>query len=156
MPFSQGLLSLSALESLRDEARVINKQLAPLWRRRLNANRIWSLDFSFGHGMTMYDLAASGPDPYEVLTSTLPDDPRIAAVLAQLTPVERAVAMAWANTRITTWAEAAAMVIDLDAPVVTGFDPAALGARVRRKLQRLGTRYTERAAAASAWREKQA
>lgn len=154
--FSEGRLSPDALKSLRHEARTLNQQLTPLWRRKLNADRLWSLDFSFGDGMTTYDVVASGPDPFEVLTGTLPDEPRIAAVLAQLAPIERAVAMAWANTRTTTWTEAAAIVTELDTLLVIGLNPSTLGTRVRRKLQRLGIRYVERAAAAAAWRQEQA
>ncbi|MFE7927480.1 hypothetical protein ACFU6S_01870 [Streptomyces sp. NPDC057456] len=107
-------------------------------------------------GLTTYDLISGGPDPFEVLTSSLPDDPRVATVLAQLRPVEHAVARAWANTRVTSWAEAAADVIALDPAQFTGCDPRALGERVRAKLIRLGKRHTERAAAAAAWKGRPA
>ncbi|MDT9685047.1 hypothetical protein RND61_23735 [Streptomyces sp. TRM76323] len=153
---SGGSLAPSALEHLQAEAKEIHRQLTPIWQRKINRARLWSLDQIFGDGLTTYDVVASGPDPYELLTGTLSDEPRIAAVLAQLTPVERAVAMTWANTRAAIWAEAAAIVTELDTPLVAGLDPAALGTRVRRKLQRFGSRYAEHAAAAAARRQEQA
>lgn len=144
---SGGSLAPSALDYLRAEAKEIHRQLAPIWQHKINRARLWSLDHVFGDGLTTYDVVASGLDPYEVLTGPLPDNPRILAVLAQLTPVERAVAMAWANARVTNWTEAATIVADLDTPLVVGLDPAALGERVRRKLKRLGTLHTTRSAA---------
>ncbi|MFJ6943282.1 hypothetical protein ACISU4_01240 [Streptomyces wuyuanensis] len=110
--------------------------------------RLWSLDFALGDGMTTYDMVASGPDPYEVLAGALPTDRRIAAVLAELTPVERAVAMAWADPQVSSWTEAASIIVALEEPLIAGLEPVALGERVRRKLKRLGARQAERAAAA--------
>lgn len=144
---SGGSLSSSALEYLQAEAKEIHRQLAPIWQRKINRARLWSLDHVFGDGLTTYDVVAIGLDPYEVLTGSLPDNPRILAVLAQLTPVERAVAMAWANARVTNWTEAATIVADLDTPLVADHDPTALGERVRRKLKRLGALHATRSAA---------
>ncbi|WP_432159015.1 hypothetical protein [Streptomyces sp. bgisy153] len=67
-------------------------------------------------------------------------DPRIAPVLRGLQDAEAAVALDWAYTG-GSWAESAAAV---------GLAPA-VGERVRRKLKRLGTRYTERCSAARAF-----
>ncbi|MFB6508288.1 MULTISPECIES: hypothetical protein [unclassified Streptomyces] len=124
---SSGSLGPTALDCLRAEARIIHRQLTPVWRRRVAGERLWSLDFRFGDDLTTYDLISGGPAPYEVLAGTLPDDPRVATVLAQLRPIEHAVAMAWASTRVTSWAEAAADVIALDPAQFTGYDPRALG-----------------------------
>lgn len=142
-----GSLTPSALDHLRAEAKEIHRQLVPIWHHKINRARLWSLDHVFGDGLTTYDVAASGLDPYEVLTGALPDNPRILAVLAHLSPVERAVAMAWANTRVTSWTEAATIVADLDTPLVADLDPAGLGERVRRKLKRLGALHMARSAA---------
>ncbi|MEU1056848.1 hypothetical protein ABZ397_30390 [Streptomyces sp. NPDC005876] len=154
--FSSGSLAPMALDCLRTEARIIHRQLTPLSQRRVAGERLWSLDLRFGDDLTTYDLISGGPDPFEVLAGSLPDDPRVAAVLAQLRPIEHAVAMAWANTRVTTWAEAAADVIALDPAQFTGCNPRALGEQVRTKLIRLGKRHTERAAAAAAWKGRSA
>ncbi|MEW2312704.1 hypothetical protein AB0918_29365 [Streptomyces sp. NPDC006864] len=153
---SSGSLAPTALDYLRTEARTIHRQLTPLSQRRVAGERLWSLDFRFGDDLTTYDLISDGPDPFEVLTGSLPDDPRVASVVAQLRPLEHAVAMAWASTRVTSWAEAAADVIALDPAQFTGCDPRALGERVRTKLIRLGKRHTERAAAAAAWKGRPA
>ncbi|WP_069869075.1 hypothetical protein [Streptomyces malaysiensis] len=153
---SSGSLAPTALDCLRAEVRIIHRQMTPVSRRRVAGERLWSLDFRFGDDLTTYDLISGGPDPYEVLTGALPDDPRVATVLAQLRPIEHAVAMAWASTRVTSWAEAAADVIALDPAQFTGCDPRALGERVRTKLIRLGKRHTERAAAAAAWKGRPA
>lgn len=120
----------------------MHRQLAPLWERKVQGQRLRSLDFGLGSDWTLHDLVASGPDPYEALFGTLPDDPRLATVLARLTHAERAVALAWAHQSVTNWAQAAADAIAL-APdqfiQFAGLTPAALGKRVRRKLKRLGT-----------------
>ncbi|MDX2576689.1 hypothetical protein PV332_14545 [Streptomyces scabiei] len=67
-------------------------------------------------------------------------DPRIAPVLHGLQEAEAALALDWAYAG-GSWAESAAAV---------GLAPA-VGERVRRKLKRLGTRYTERCSAARAF-----
>jgi hypothetical protein len=140
--FSGGSLAPSALEQLRAEAKEIHRQLAPIWQHKINRARLWSLDHVFGDGLTTYDVVASGLDPYEVLTGSLPDNPRILAVLAQLTPVERAVATAWASARVTSWTEAATIVTELVTPSSADLDSPVLGERVRRKLKRLGALHT--------------
>ncbi|MFB6536557.1 hypothetical protein ACFCY8_28465 [Streptomyces noursei] len=146
-------LPLSAVDQLRAETRDIHRQLASMWRHRINGERLQSLDFAFGDGLTTYDVVANGPDPYEVLAGTLPTDPRVATVLASLTPTERAVAMAWADAQVTSWTEAAAIVLAAAPARLTRLAPAALGERVRRKLKRLGDRHTARAAAARRLKE---
>lgn len=148
--FTGGRLPLSAVDRLRVETRDIHRQLTSLWRHRINGERLLSLDFPFGDGLTTYDVIAHGPDPYEALAGVLPDDPRVAAVLAGLTQIERAVALAWADSKVSSWTEAASSVLALDPAGFAGIDPVALGARVRRKLKRLGNRYAARAAAAAA------
>lgn len=147
-----GSLTPAFLDALRTEVKVLHRALTPLWERRTSGHRLRSLDYSIGDdGMTVHDLVTGGPDSYEALTGVLPDAPRIAAVLAKLTPAERAVATAWANSR-TNWAEAAATVIALAPPQFAGRDAAAVGNGVRRKLKRLGTQHAERAAEAATWK----
>ena len=67
-------------------------------------------------------------------------DPRIAPVLRGLQESEAALALMWAYGK-GSWAESAA---------AAGLEPAA-GERVRRKLKRLGDRYTQRHSAARAF-----
>ncbi|NGN63159.1 hypothetical protein G5C51_04455 [Streptomyces sp. A7024] len=69
------------------------------------------------------------------------DDPRIAAVLRQLSLPEAHVAIEWARKGCSWWRAAANLGI---APAY-GYHE-----RVRRKLKRLGDRHTARAAAARA------
>ncbi|MEU3352310.1 hypothetical protein [Streptomyces sp. NPDC037389] len=141
---TDGRILPGALEQLEAEARLLHRQLTPLWERKCRGERLRSLDFALGDGLTIYDLVADGPDPYEVLFGALPEDARLVVVLAELTPTERAVAMAWANPQTTSWADAAAHVIELDPSGCAGHLPIALGERVRRKLKRLGERHTRR------------
>ncbi|MER7568343.1 hypothetical protein ABTZ93_36100 [Streptomyces sp. NPDC097941] len=133
-----GSMTPAFLDAFRTEVKALHRALTPLWERRTGGHRLRSLDYSIGDdGMTVHDLVTGGPDLCEALTGALPDDPRIAAVLAKLTPAERAVAMAWANRR-TDWAEAAATVIALAPPQFAGRDATVVGDGVRRKLKRLG------------------
>ncbi|MEU6215422.1 hypothetical protein ABZ891_36695 [Streptomyces sp. NPDC047023] len=144
---ADGRVGPDGLERLKAEARELHRHLSPLWQRKNNGNRLWSLDFDLGNGLTVYDLVAASPDPYESLAGALPDDPRMAAVLARLKPAERAVAMSLADSQTTSWTEAAAHVMALAG--LRGFSSEALGERVRTKLKRLGKQHTERAAAAA-------
>jgi hypothetical protein len=158
-PWSNALLSPdgvvpSDLDRLRADARMIHRQLSPLFHHKVAGERIWSLDFEFASGMTPYDVLTSGPDPYDVLHGYLPDDPRIASVLARLTPVERAVAVAYADPMMPTWTTAAAAAAEIVPGAFAGVDLAALGERVRRKLRRLGKQLTERGQAAAATCER--
>ncbi|MGQ4347486.1 hypothetical protein [Streptomyces sp. SAS_275] len=147
-------ISLSDVTKLREQARLTNLQLTPLWRRRSQLQRLHSLDFEFGDGMTAYDILSEGPDPFEVLYGALPDEPRINAVLQMLNPVERAVAFAYANPKtMPTWAEAASAVIAAHQALLRDQDPDSLGERVRRKLHRLGKRHTDRTRAAATSRQ---
>jgi hypothetical protein len=147
-----GSMTSAFLDPFRAEVKALHRALMPLWERSTGGHRLRSLDYSIGDdGMTVHDLISGGPDPCEALAGALPDDPRIAAVLAKLTPAERAVSMAWANRR-TDWAEAAATVIALAPHQFTGRDAAAVGNGVRRKLRRLGTQHAERAAETAAWK----
>jgi hypothetical protein len=114
----------------------------------VSGERLWSLDFSLRDDLTLYDLTEGAPDPYEALTGALPDNPRILAIFNDLTPLEQAVALEWANAQAGSWAGAAANVIMLDPTLPPAPDPVALGERVRRKLKRLGTQSAARAAAA--------
>lgn len=70
----------------------------------------------------------------------LPDDPRVLAVLEQMFPIERAVALAWSRSGTSSWTEAAAMVLALTSQEYVQGGAEALGERVRRKLKRLGRR----------------
>ncbi|MFE0179183.1 hypothetical protein ACFWZ2_43450 [Streptomyces sp. NPDC059002] len=151
-----GCLAPAFLGALKAEARTVHRQLTPIWRREREGHRLWSLDRIVGDGLglTTYDLVNGGPDPYEVLIGTLPDNPRIAAVLARLTPLQRAVTLARFHWNVTSWPEAAAEVIALAPHLSAGLSPEALGDSVRRKLHRLGEEHKQRADAAAETRER--
>ncbi|GLW73717.1 hypothetical protein Kpho02_60150 [Kitasatospora phosalacinea] len=145
-----GRIAPAFLSELMAEVKTLHRALTPLWRRRIGSHRLWSLDYAFGDGLTLHDLASSGPDPYDVLAGALPDDPRIVRVLDQLTPIERAITLAWANQDVTSWTKAAAEIIALAPDRFAGCCPKALGDSVRRRLKRIGQRHQVRAAEATA------
>jgi hypothetical protein len=147
-PLGDGGLTSAFLTSFKAEVKEVHRALTPLWRRKVSGERLWSLDFSLRDDLTLYDLTEGAPDPYEALTGALPDNPRILAIFNDLTPLEQAVALEWANAQAGSWAGAAANVIMLDPTLPPAPDPVALGERVRRKLKRLGTQSAARAAAA--------
>ncbi|MFC8389890.1 hypothetical protein [Streptomyces sp. NPDC057238] len=131
-----------ASDMLRADARVVHRQLTPIQRRKVSGQRLLSLDFALGDGLTVYDVLHCGPDPQEALCGILPDHPKINEVLSQLDALERAVAVAYANPRtMPTWTEAAAEAVAMAPAQFPGTDVTALGERVRRKLQRLGKRH---------------
>lgn len=131
-----------ALDMLRADARAIHRQLLPIQRRKVSGQRLLSLDFALGDGLIVYDVLHGGPDPQEALCGILPDHPKINEVLSQLDVLERAVAVAYANPKtMPTWTEAAAEAVAMTPVQSPGIDVAALGERVRRKLQRLGKRH---------------
>ncbi|MFF4222816.1 hypothetical protein ACFYZH_08095 [Streptomyces abikoensis] len=139
--YTHGTIRRGALSRLMREVREIHRQLTPLWRRRCAGERLLSLDVPIlENGLTLADLVAGGPDPADILTGMLPDDPRVLAVLEQMFPIERAVALTWSRSGTSSWTEAAATVLALASQVYVQGDAEALGERVRRKLKRLGRR----------------
>ncbi|MFF0385398.1 hypothetical protein [Streptomyces sp. NPDC004286] len=139
--YTHGTIRRGALSRLMREVREIHRQLTPLWRRRCAGERLLSLDVPvLENGLTLADLVAGGPDPADILTGMLPDDSRVLAVLEQMFPIERAVALAWSRSGTSSWTEAAAMVLALTSQAYVQGDAEALGERVRRKLKRLGRR----------------
>ncbi|WP_329533064.1 hypothetical protein OG568_24170 [Streptomyces sp. NBC_01450] len=139
--YTHGTIRRGALSRLMREVREIHRQLTPLWRRRCAGERLLSLDVPvLENGLTLADLVAGGPDPADILTGMLPDDPRVLAVLEQMFPIERAVALAWSRSGTSSWTEAAAMVLALTSQAYVQGGAEALGERVRRKLKRLGRR----------------
>ncbi|WP_431047093.1 hypothetical protein ACQUSR_33390 [Streptomyces sp. P1-3] len=141
---SQGRLGLDGITSLRREAEVLHRQLMPLWRRRTQGHRLLLLDTPLGDGLSLYDLVADRVHRQDDETGVGTDDARLAAVLRALHPEERAVALAWGQAGVATWAEAALCA--------GAGDPAVTGERVRRKLKRLAARHRERVVAAAATR----
>ncbi|GAA1921237.1 hypothetical protein GCM10009837_53150 [Streptomyces durmitorensis] len=139
--YTHGTIRRGALSRLMHEVREIHRQLTPLWRRRCAGERLLSLDVPvLENGLTLADLVAGGPDPADILTGVLPDDPRVLAVLEQMLPTERAVALAWSRSGTSSWTEAAVTVLALTSQAYAQGDAEALGERVRRKLKRLGRR----------------
>lgn len=124
-------------------------------KRQRRALRLIGTTQLFGRCVASLDEPAPRPEPglstlgdmrrcRRPRPDALPDldgefeDPRIGRVLAQLHPMERAVAIAYAYGGGITWAEAE----------VNAGAPAGYGERVRRKLLRLGAQQTARTAAA--------
>ncbi|EFL37186.1 predicted protein [Streptomyces viridochromogenes DSM 40736] len=139
---NNGRITLDAIQALRAEARTIHKQLVPLWQRgpRSSGSRMLLLDTPLGADLTLYDLVRGYPNVQDLALGACPDDPRIVRVLAQLRPEEKRVALMWAHSSVSSWAEAAFLA--------GASDPLAFGRHVYRKLKRLGARHTARAQAA--------
>ncbi|MET7575181.1 hypothetical protein ABZT04_43005 [Streptomyces sp. NPDC005492] len=134
---ADGFLPTTALGALRAEARVLHRQLVPLWRRGTRHGRLLSLDADLG-GMSLYDLVANDINLLAGISGGVFDDERLNSVLRALDPAERQVVLAYAEGEGTTWTEAAAAT---GAP-----DPEAFGERVRRKAQRLAAEQRRRSA----------
>ncbi|MER7733020.1 hypothetical protein ABTX80_19245 [Streptomyces erythrochromogenes] len=126
-----------------------HRDLQPLWDRKVRGARTILLGSPVGDGLVLGDLLVTSTTPEHVVLAEEFTDLRIPAVLRQLRPSERLVALHWARPGSTSWSEAAARVIALDADRLRGTAPFALGERVRRKLKRLGARHTERTSAGS-------
>ncbi len=130
--YNEGRLSPGALGLFLSEAKVINKQLKPIWDRKANRDYVRLLDTPLGHGMTLYDVLSGKPATN--LTFEGFEDSRLIAILEALSPEEMAVAT-WRSCRgITSWPEAA-MAAGLP-------EPKAVAERLRRKMKRLAAHTT--------------
>ncbi|MFJ4781255.1 hypothetical protein [Streptomyces sp. NPDC088762] len=138
------------VDRLRRDARTEHRHLQPLWERKAGGTRTVLLSTPVGDGLVVGDLLATSATPEDTVLSHEFTDLRIPAVLRRLRPPEERVALQWARPGTTSWAEAATRAIAHDAAKLTGFDPFALGERVRRKLRRLGDSHTARTTAAKA------
>lgn len=135
--YNQGHLTPEALSELKSEAKVINRQLTPVWHRKVNQSRLLLLDTPLGDGLTLYDMVA-GPAAHIGVEEGF-EDPRLVELLAALSPAERAVTLALADPGVVTWAEAAM--------AAGAAQPKYAGERVRRKVKRLAARSTGRSPA---------
>ncbi|MCF3132432.1 hypothetical protein [Streptomyces olivochromogenes] len=133
-----GRLPNSALDALKAEARMLHRQLVPLWKRGTRHGRVLSLDAALGDGLSLYDLVAADIDHLRHAADGVFTDERLKAVLRGLTPDERRVVVAYAAGEGTTWTEAAT--------VAGATAPEAFGERVRRKAKRLADEQRRRAA----------
>ncbi|MFD7533788.1 hypothetical protein ACFV8E_40330 [Streptomyces sp. NPDC059849] len=140
--WSEGFLPPAAAGALKAEARLLHRQLVPVWRRRTRHGRVLSLDAILGDGLALYDLVAADVDLLQRVGRGVFEDERLNAVMRGLAPAERQVVFAYAEGEGTTWAEAAAFT---DAT-----DPSAFGDRVRRKARRLAAEQRRRLAQRSA------
>ncbi|RPE26690.1 biotin-dependent enzyme [Streptomyces sp. Ag109_O5-1] len=128
------------VRSIKPDVQTIHRQLMPVWEHKVSRLRVLQLEAPLGgSGLTLLDVVAGELRMEDLVFETAFDDPRVDAVLRGLTEDERRVAMAWAHPYADTWTEAARLA--------GAADPEAFGERVRRKLKRLGDRYTQRAAA---------
>ncbi|MFD8609612.1 hypothetical protein [Streptomyces sp. NPDC059631] len=137
----QGRLTPDALSKLKSEARVIHRQLTPVWRRKVNQGRLLLLDTPLGDGLTLYDLVP-GQAAADTGIEAGFEDPRLTEILEALSPAERAVTLALADHGVATWAEAAM--------AAGAAEPEHRGNQVRRKVKGLAARITGRTAAAEA------
>ncbi|MFG2340196.1 hypothetical protein [Streptomyces yangpuensis] len=124
-----------------------HRYLQPLWDRKVRGARTILLGSPAGDDRVLGDLLVTSVTPESLVLAAEFTDPRISAVLRQLQPSERLVALQWARPGTTSWSEAAARVIAVEAARLEGIVPFALGERVRRKLKRLGDRHTARTSA---------
>ncbi|WP_405594069.1 hypothetical protein OG741_00925 [Streptomyces sp. NBC_01410] len=130
-------LPSTAVGTLKAEARLVHRQLVPVWRRRTRHGRVLSLDAALGNGLSLYDLVATDVDLLARTAGGVFEDERLNAVLRGLDPAERLVVFAYAEGEGSTWTEAAA---------ATGAtDPAAFGKRVLRKAKRQADEQCRRA-----------
>lgn len=106
--------------------------LQPLWERKTGGRTVRLLEDAVASGVSLRDVITDSRRPEDSLMREEMEDFRILAVLADLAPAERAVAMAYGTQRMT-WSQAAALG--------GAGDPDAFGNRVRRKLRRLGLRH---------------
>lgn len=136
--YDQGRLTLDALSRLKSEASVINRQLTPVWRRKVSQSRLLLLDTPLGDGLSLYDLVP-GQAAADLGVEAGFDDPRLAEIMQALSPAERAVTLALATGGVTTWAEAAM--------AAGATQPQYAGEQVRRKVKRLAARITGRSSA---------
>ncbi|MDX2407377.1 hypothetical protein NJO91_30165 [Streptomyces microflavus] len=131
--YDQGRLTPDALSRLKSEASVINKQLTPVWRRKVSQSRLLLLDTPLGDGLSLYDLVP-GQAAADLGVEAGFDDPRLAEIMQALSPAERAVTLALAAGGVTTWAEAAM--------AAGATQPKYAGEQVRRKVKRLAARIS--------------
>ncbi|MFJ1804438.1 hypothetical protein [Streptomyces sp. NPDC088180] len=130
--YNEGQLSPGAVDQFLAEARVINRQLKPIWLRQANRERVRLLDAPIGDGMTLYDVL-SGPAADDIGFEGF-EDPRLIRILDALSEEEQAVAIARSRPGVANWPEAAR---------VAGVpQPETVGERVRRKVKRLAGKLT--------------
>ncbi|MER5914990.1 hypothetical protein ABT124_32135 [Streptomyces sp. NPDC001982] len=139
--YDQGRLTPDALSKLKSEASVINRQLTPVWRHKVNQARLLLLDTPLGDGLALYDLVPGQAAPGTEVEAGF-DDPRLTEILEALSPAERAVTLALATPGVTTWAEAAM--------AAGAAQPKRRGEQVRRKVKGLAARITGRSLEAEA------
>lgn len=138
--YSQGRLAPDDLNRLRSEARVIHRQLQPVWRRKVNRSRLLLLDTPLGDGLTLYDLVAG--EAADAGVDTCFEDPRLIEILNALSPAELKVTLALASPGVTNWPEAAM--------AAGAAEPKLQGERVRRKVKRLAALITNHSPEAGA------
>lgn len=125
--YSEGVLSPGALDQFWAEARIINRQIKPLWLRQANRGYVRLLDTPFGEGMTLYDVLSAPPSDDPSFEGF--EDDRLIEILKDLSEEERMVVIARSHRGVTNWPEAARAA---GVP-----EPEAVCERVRRKVNRL-------------------
>jgi hypothetical protein len=114
------------------EARVINRQLKPIWLRQANRERVRLLDAPLGDGMTLYDVLSGQPATDTYFEGF--DDPRLIKILNALSEEEQVVTIARSRLGVNSWSEAAR---------VAGVpQPEVVGEQVRRKVKRLANQLS--------------
>ncbi|MET9608455.1 hypothetical protein ABZZ17_25960 [Streptomyces sp. NPDC006512] len=129
--------SPALLGLLRRHVATEHVHLRPLWERKSRGRRTALLSTPVGEGLVLADLLVAPGLPEELALADEFGDPRIAPVLRRLREPEERLARSWARDG-EPWALTA---------TAAGL-PEAYGERVRRKLKRLGLRYSAAAAAA--------
>ncbi|MFC8784933.1 hypothetical protein [Streptomyces nigra] len=139
--YDQGHLTPEALDKLMSEAKVIHRQLTPIWDHKVKQSRLLLLDTPLGDGLTLYDLVCGQASVGPGLEAGF-EDSRLIEILKALSPAERAVTLALGARGVTTWVEAAM--------AAGAAEPERQGEKVRRKVKRLAGRITGGSPAAEA------
>lgn len=130
--YDEGRLSPSTVDHFLAEARVINRQLKPIWLRQANRERVRLLDAPLGDGMTLYDVLSGQPATDTYFEGF--DDPRLIKILNALSEEEQVVTIARSRLGVNSWSEAAR---------VAGVpQPEVVGEQVRRKVKRLANQLS--------------
>lgn len=125
-----GLADDRSLETrLRREAAIEHRRHQPVWERRVQGKRVALLEESIGVDMTLADLAIEHRTPETAVVDLEPGDGRLEAILRNLSPAQRHVVMAWAQSGVTSWPDAAWYA--------GAADPEAIAEKVRRKVRAL-------------------
>ena len=121
------------LALLNRHTEVEHQRLQPIWAHKVSGRQLRLLDDPVAEGVALRDVITDNSRPEDFALRSVLEDRRILAVLRSLSPAEAAVVAAYGSSPMT-WTQAA-----VEAGVA---NPEAFGERVRRKVKRLGRRWS--------------